>query len=148
MKRTRRKSPYGEVTPAERAKLWRQENPEYTKEMYRRVNLKRKYGISLEQFDILLEKQEHRCAVCLKHSSEHKTKFHVDHNHKTGEIRGLLCNFCNRRVVGRHTNPDIFERAAAYLRQGTGWIVPPKKKRKKRGKIRIRATRRSDNARV
>lgn len=136
MTRTYRKNPYGKVTDAERVKFWRLENPEYTREMYRRTNLKRKYGITLEQFEELLKKQNNCCAICLKHESDHKTKFHVDHNHKTGEIRGLLCNFCNRRVIGRHTNADIFERATAYLRQATGWFVPPKLKRRKKRRKR------------
>jgi len=58
----------------------------------------------------------------------------VDHNHKTGEIRGLLCYRDNKFVIGRHTDPEVLERAAAYLRSHTGWFVPPKVKKKRRKK--------------
>jgi len=125
----RRKNPYGKVSAAERSRLWRIEFPEKAKATDRNARLKHVFGITEDQFEQLLDRQNHRCAICLKHKSEHKTRFHIDHNHKTGEIRGLLCNFCNRRLIGRHTNADLFERASVYLRQGTGWIVPERKKR-------------------
>lgn len=51
----------------------------------------------------LYEKQEGRCAVCKKHESEFKIRLSVDHNHKTGQVRGLLCYRCNKFIVGRHT---------------------------------------------
>jgi hypothetical protein len=136
----RRRSPYGKVTAAERSKLWRKEFPDRAKVTDRNARLKRVFGITENQFEELLVKQNYCCAVCLVHQDEHKTRFHIDHNHKTGEIRGLLCNFCNRRVIGRHTDADKFERAAAYLRQGTGWVVPPKRKKKRCRKRRKRLT--------
>lgn len=126
------------MTPAERAKLWRLADPERTKQLYRRVNLKRKFGLTLDQYQQLLEKQNYCCAVCLKHQDSFKMKLAVDHDHKTMFIRGLLCNYCNRRVIGRHTDSNKFERAAAYLKQHTGWKVPPKVKRRKKRGIRKR----------
>lgn len=110
---------------------WRIANPDKAKEIQRRANLKRAYGISIEQYEELEEKQEHKCAVCDRHKSEFKSRLAVDHDHKTGEIFGLLCTYCNHRVIGRERNPERFYRAAEYLSKGTGWIVPPKKKRKK-----------------
>lgn len=104
----------------------------------REAHLLRLYGITWDQYNELLEKQNHRCFVCQKHENEFKTRLAVDHDHVTGEIRGLLCNYCNHRVVGRNRNPDIMKRVYEYLSQGTGWIVPkrlPKKrKRNKRAK--------------
>lgn len=90
------------------------------------------YGITEDQYEYLLTKQQNRCIICDKHQSELKKRLAVDHNHKTGEIRGLLCDYCNYRVIGRHTDGSLLRRMADYVEQGTGWFVPPKKKRKKR----------------
>lgn len=98
----------------------------------RASNLKRLYGITLEQYDELRERQRELCAVCLKHESEFNVRLCVDHDHKTGEIRGLLCRYCNHRLVGRHRDSDLLRRIADYLEVGTGWFVPPKKKKRKR----------------
>lgn len=100
----------------------------------REYHLRRTYGISLEQYNSLLKKQKYRCAVCKRHESEFKTKLAVDHDHKTGEIFGLLCTHCNRYVIGRIRDPALFKNAARYLSKGTGWFVPPKKRKKKNGK--------------
>ena len=64
---------------------------------------------------------------------ELKRRLCVDHDHKTGEIRSLLCVFCNRYVVGRHRTPDLLAAAAKYLEGPfTGWFVPVKKKKRRR----------------
>jgi len=100
---------------------------------YRSSYLKRVYGISVAQYEELLEKQHHCCAVCGKHENEEKKSLAVDHNHKTGEVRGLLCNYCNHRLVSRHTDGNLLRKIADYIEQGTGWFVPKKKpKRRKR----------------
>lgn len=104
------------------------------KDKARAGHLRRTYGITPEQYEELLARQEGRCAVCLKSADKEGTNLAVDHNHKTGEIRGLLCRYCNHRVIGRHTDADLLRRMADYLDRGTGWYVPPKpkKRRKKR----------------
>lgn len=99
----------------------------------RNNHLKRSYGISVTQYNQLLEQQNHCCAVCGKHESEEKKSLAVDHNHITGEIRGLLCNYCNHRLVGRHRDGNLLRRIADYIEQGTGWFVP-KRVRKRRKK--------------
>lgn len=91
------------------------------------------YGITPEQYQQLLEKQNYSCAICGKHETDFGRKLAVDHDHKTGEIFGLLCSTCNHQVIGKYRDPEIFDKAAEYLRKGTGWTVPPKiRKRKKR----------------
>ena len=107
-------------------------------------HLKRVFGITLNQYDELLERQNGCCAVCGKHESEFHKRFSVDHAHAeskwvpAGMIRGLLCFSCNHLVIGRYTDADIFNKASDYLRQHTGWRVPeemtkgPKRKRKNR----------------
>lgn len=65
--------------------------------------LKRNYGITLKQYDEMLEKQNYSCAICgNKDAGNVRSKynvFSVDHDHKTGRIRGLLCMSCNISVV-------------------------------------------------
>lgn len=109
---------------------WREANKEKQAVLTRRANLKRYYGITLEQYDELLEKQEHKCVICDRHEDEFKTRLCVDHNHSTGEIRGLLCNYCNHRVIGRHKDGELLRKMADYVDGGTGWFVPKKKRKR------------------
>lgn len=95
----------------------------------RASHLKRTYGITPEQYDELRVRQDEKCAVCLKHESEFNVRLAVDHDHISGEIRGLLCRYCNHRLVGRHRDASLLRRIADYLEVGTGWFVPKKKKR-------------------
>jgi hypothetical protein len=67
------------------------------KESHRNNRLKAKYGITLEEYNKILKSQGGVCKVCGTGDPGGKYGiFHVDHNHKTGKIRGLLCNECNR----------------------------------------------------
>ena len=100
----------------------------------REYHLKRKYGISLADYNQLLKEQSSKCFVCKRPASSFKTNLCVDHDHKTGEIFGLLCHFCNHRFIGRNRNPSTYANASVYLTKGIGKFVPikVKKKRKKR----------------
>ena len=100
----------------------------------REYHLKRTYGITLDQYNRLLKKQKYSCAVCKRPESEFSVSLAVDHDHRTGEIYGLLCTYCNNRLIGRDRDPEKFLNASRYLRKGTGLFVPEKikKKRKKR----------------
>lgn len=106
--------------------------------MSRESNLKRLYGITLQQYDELLERQGGGCAICERPAEVFKTSLCVDHSHKTGEIRGLLCHYCNRRLIGRHTDGELLRKMGDYVSQGTGWFVPPQfktgRKKKRNGK--------------
>lgn len=62
----------------------------------RKAALKSRYDISLDQYETLLKQQKGRCAICRK--PPHRQHLHVDHNHSTGETRGLLCQRCNFQV--------------------------------------------------
>lgn len=75
----------------------------------------RKYGITAEQYEQLLEWQGGRCAIC--GNRPRKKRLAVDHDHRTGEVRGLLCaTFCNHKMLGgARENPEILRRAADYL---------------------------------
>lgn len=113
----------------------RERDPELAKRRARGYALKRKYGITLEQYEELLQKQNYSCAICERHESEFKTNLAVDHAHsgpKKGFIRGLLCTACNYRLVARHTDGDLLRRIADYVEQSTDWIVPDNKKSKRK----------------
>lgn len=65
----------------------------------RERHLKTKYHITSEDYNKLLIKQNYRCGICGIHLSKLDRKyFDVDHNHKTGQVRGLLCNKCNKSL--------------------------------------------------
>ena len=58
-------------------------------------SIKRRFGISEQQYKKRLKLQKYKCAICGKSQSVKKKRFAVDHNHKTKFIRGLLCDWCN-----------------------------------------------------
>lgn len=103
----------------------------------RDYNLLKTYGLTREQYEELLHKQHYSCGVCGRHETEFSRKLAVDHNHSSGEIYGLLCHDCNLRVIGKRRDPELFLKAAEFLRKGTGIYVPvrktkPKEKKRKR----------------
>lgn len=62
----------------------------------RKAHLKREYGITLQEYNRMSELQGHVCMICGKGEMNYKNKvLCVDHNHETGQIRGLLCGLCN-----------------------------------------------------
>ena len=79
----------------ERAKEWKKANPEKVAAYSRKYLLKRKYSIELnpEKFQEMYDAQGGKCAICQKEPLDNHLS--VDHNHETGEIRGLLCVGCN-----------------------------------------------------
>lgn len=100
--------------------------------------LLRKYGIDESQYSELLRQQGNCCAICKRPHTDFPRKLAIDHDHGTGLIRGVLCTYCNRYRVGRHTKAKsigILRAVIEYLeRPETGLVVPPKKKRKKHGR--------------
>lgn len=79
-------------------------------------NKYKKYGMTLEDYDKMFVAQNGQCAICQKHQSELKHTLVVDHNHKTGKIRGLLCNRCNT-LLGHieHDRGEWEIRALEYI---------------------------------
>jgi len=64
--------------------------------------LRKTYGITLDDYAQLFAEQRESCWICERHQENFKTALAVDHNHKTGRVRGLLCYACNKYKVGRN----------------------------------------------
>lgn len=98
------------------ASCWRVEDAR-RKNVVHGAYVEKTYGISAEQYKILYEAQGGRCAICRRATGATR-RLAVDHDHKTGEVRGLLCKPCNRYGLGMFArdNPEVFDRAADYLR--------------------------------
>lgn len=96
----------------ERVKKYQSRTPEQWKER----NIARRYGITIEFYNSLIEHQKGVCAICLKKPE----KFHVDHSHETGIVRALLCNKCNTSLGLLQEDIDIFHRAIEYLQKHKG----------------------------
>lgn len=76
--------------------------------------LRDKYGITLAEFAAILKVQGGTCAICRKPPRAGRN-LHVDHDHKTGEVRGLLCYNCNRFHLGRKRDAEVFMAMYKYL---------------------------------
>jgi hypothetical protein len=85
-------------------------------EIHRAYLYKTQYGITIEEYDQMVVNQGGRCKVCGTDTPNcHHKRFVVDHNHKTGVIRGLLCSTCNTGLGNFFDNPDTLLKAAQYL---------------------------------
>ena len=83
----------------------------------RKRDLWNKYQLTQEDWDGMYSKQQGLCALCLK--SLDGIKVCVDHDHKTGRVRGLLCNDCNHGLGKFRDDPETLIRAANYLAAST-----------------------------
>lgn len=88
--------------------------PYRSKDYHRDSNLRRKYGLTLEQWDQKFLEQGSVCAICS--SKEPRGKhWHTDHNHVTGQIRSILCGWCNTAIGKFQESPEILNIAETYL---------------------------------
>jgi len=112
-----------------RVKRWQQENAERlnayrrnrrlepeVKERERAGHLMRKYGITLAQYDAMLVEQGGRCFICRRLPRD-DSSLHVDHDHSTQQVRGLLCFPCNNALADFQEDLDLLRQAMAYLRK-------------------------------
>lgn len=101
-----------------RTRAWAEAHPEEWERHRRRSWLKRKYGITPEQYDDLLAAQGGVCAICGDPSEDSRGyRMHVDHCHDTGRVRGILCGPCNRGLGNFEDDVDRLLAAVAYLRE-------------------------------
>ena len=91
--------------------------PKLSTEQRRKYVLKQLYGISLEDYTSMLEEQGATCKLCGTTNPEGRGAWHVDHNHETGVVRGLLCHSCNTGIGHLKDDPDLLTKAALYIKK-------------------------------
>lgn len=109
-------------------RLWRAKNKEksntYSREFraadrigQRAIKLHERYGITLEQYGLMLEAQGGGCKICGSSSPKRKGSKNlvVDHCHISGRVRGLLCYRCNVGLGNFEDNPELLSKALQYL---------------------------------
>lgn len=122
--RSRKRHAANKKEANERSREWRKANPERSKfilNRWYRKNMKkatsyglvRRYGLTLKRFADLRKLQKDCCAICKR---EFKKTPHVDHDHKTGVVRGLLCRTCNSGIGMLQGSSAILQSAIDYLR--------------------------------
>ena len=94
-----------------KVKIWRANNPD----KIRNKNYKDRYGITLDDYNAMLEKQKHRCHLCGSHNND--TKLYVDHCHTKKTVRKLLCQYCNSGLGQFRDNVKVMKKAIEYLKQ-------------------------------
>src|SRR5258708_22943899 len=101
---------------------WKQKNPERAKAITKNSLLKRRFGITLEEYDSMWAAQKGLCAICDEpetapdaHNPNIARRLAVDHCHQTNKIRGLLCSSCNMGIVQFEDKPSLLVRAKEYL---------------------------------
>lgn len=108
---------------AKRVVKWQKDNPEKrqkttkkftdkesTKRYRKNWRLLKHYNITIKDYELLLEKQNGKCAICQKERG-----LHVDHNHVTGKVRGLLCGQCNKAIGLLKDDCKVLKNAISYL---------------------------------
>jgi hypothetical protein len=87
----------------------------------RRAHWKHKYGITPEQYDVMLKNQNGVCAICKQPETASRAGkiklLSVDHNHDTKQLRGLLCDECNKALGNFHEKIERLQSAEEYLQR-------------------------------
>lgn len=105
----------GKESPAAKAARKRYREKPETKEKQRQYRLINIYGITVEEYEELLISQNYKCAGCATHQAELTKTLNVDHDHDTGEVRGLLCGNCNRALGLVKDNTKTLLNLITYL---------------------------------
>lgn len=105
------KTPVGAVRKKAAQDLFNERNPDY--------QVTYRYGLAPGQYDEMVRAQDDRCAICRTPDAGGR-RWHVDHDHGTGKVRGLLCSSCNLGIGKMQDNPARLRAAAAYIEQHRG----------------------------
>lgn len=102
-------------------KLWRIRNKVKHDKQHKNYSLQKTYGISIDQYNEMLHEQNSVCAVCFEPSTVMRKdgRIHslcVDHDHRTGEVRSLLCHTCNTLLGHIEIDPARVQRLLSYLK--------------------------------
>jgi len=106
-----------------RLKQWREENREKIKLQIKHNALKRKYGVSLKDYNDMIKKQNGKCVICF--SVLVGRTAHLDHCHATGTVRAVLCESCNKGLGNFRDNPASLRSAASYLERFAAMLPDP-----------------------
>lgn len=98
------------INNKEKERLYKKTNYDFSKEKNRKLFAE--YGITLQKFNEMLKHQNECCLICNKNDEK---ALCVDHCHKTGKVRGLLCNKCNKALGLFNDNIELIKVAASYL---------------------------------
>lgn len=82
----------------------------------RNSRLKNWYGIDLETYNMMWALQEGKCAICHKHQTDNGRRLAVDHEHSTGKIRNLLCQYCNTALGLLQEDLSVMSALVEYLK--------------------------------
>lgn len=85
---------------------------ESTKLRMKKQRMVKRYGIDIDMYKALVDEQKGKCLICSVFCGD---KLHIDHCHKTGVVRGLLCGSCNRALGLLKDSPDFLSNAISYL---------------------------------
>lgn len=99
-------------------KAWCEAHPEQWAATRRKAGLRyrySKYGLTLADYDEMLRTQGNGCAICGKTPEENGKRLAVDHDHETGDVRGLLCDMCNKGLGCFGDSSQRLRSAANYL---------------------------------
>jgi len=106
------------VAHPERNRRWYHQHKKYALRQARAARFRREFDISLKDYTKLLKKQKYCCWICKrKHYYKRYKRLRVDHNHKTGKYRGLLCDFCNLGLGRFNDDIKLLRRAIKYLQR-------------------------------
>lgn len=100
---------------------WKEKNPHRVRKAQRKCHIQKEYGITADQYDEMLSCQKFTCAICkqketrITKSTGEPQPLSVDHDHASGDVRGLLCGDCNRMIGLGKNSPSILRAAAEYL---------------------------------
>lgn len=95
----------------------RKTHPEHFKALDFKNDLKRRYGLTVDQFKSIYDTQKGCCACCGDYESDFKRGLHVDHDHATGQVRALLCTRCNPGLGYFEDSVEKLEMAIKYLKK-------------------------------
>lgn len=101
---------------SEYQKEWVKKNSEKVKESARAQHLKRKFKMTVEEYDSILESQNGVCKICGNVCATNKA-LAVDHDHRTGKIRGLLCKNCNTALGLFKDDEELMLKAINYIKK-------------------------------
>jgi hypothetical protein len=103
---------------AETQREYYKNNSEKCRASSRNTRIKKAYGITAAEFDALFLKQGNKCACCGTDKPGTQKGWHIDHDHITGGVRGILCHHCNVMAGMSRDSITILRSSIAYLKRG------------------------------